>query len=161
MKYESGMELKDIYVWVWGIFRTWRSLHPPSPAASSPPTAVMLWMLCEIDTADQVFVCVCACLPAVVAVEVIRVVGVILEQQRLLLNNGVTLLTDVLAEATSFLSVVAWTTQVPEESVRNKWEKEEEERRILIRSHAPQGSFCLHSHIMKHYLSCVIQVLQR
>lgn len=56
----------------------------------------------------------CVYLPAVVAVEVIRVVRVILEQERLLLNNGVTLLTDVLAEASSFLSVVTWTTQVPD-----------------------------------------------
>lgn len=56
---------------------------------------------------------------AVVAVEVIRVIGVILEQKRLLVNNGVTLLTDVLAKAPSFLSVVAWTTQVPS-SILNK-----------------------------------------
>lgn len=56
----------------------------------------------------------CVCLPAVVAVEVIRVVGVIFEQQRLLLNNGMTLLTDVLAKAPSFFSVVTGTTQVPD-----------------------------------------------
>ena len=56
----------------------------------------------------------CARLPAVVAVEVIRVVRVILEQEGLLLNNGVALLTDVLAEAPSFLPVVTWTTQVPD-----------------------------------------------
>lgn len=55
-------------------------------------------------------------LPAVVAVEVIRVVGVILEQKGLLFNDGVTLLANVLAEATSFLSVVARTTQVPDSS---------------------------------------------
>lgn len=58
--------------------------------------------------------------PAVVAVEVVRVVGVVLEQQRLLLNDGVTLLTDVLAQAPSFLPVVAWTTQVPEGDVKKK-----------------------------------------
>lgn len=46
-------------------------------------------------------------LPAVVAVEVIGVVGVILEQERLLLNDGVTLLADVLSETPSLLSVVA------------------------------------------------------
>lgn len=56
----------------------------------------------------------CACLPAVVAVEVIRVVRIILEQQRLLLNNGVALLADVLAKAPGFLSIVTWTTQVPD-----------------------------------------------
>lgn len=56
----------------------------------------------------------CACLPAVVTVEVIRVVGVVLEQQRLLINYGMALLTDVLAQAPSFLSVVAWTAQVPD-----------------------------------------------
>ncbi len=67
-----------------------------------------------------VCVCVCACLPAVVAVEVIRVVGVVLEQQRLLLDDGVTLLTDVLAEAPGFLSIVTWTTQVPDGRQRNR-----------------------------------------
>lgn len=53
-------------------------------------------------------------LPAVIAVEVIRVVGVILEQQRSLVYNCVTLLTDVLAKAPSFLPVVTRTTQVPD-----------------------------------------------
>lgn len=62
----------------------------------------------------------CQLLTAVVAVEVIRVVRIILEQQRLLLNNGVTLLADVLAEAPSFLPVVAWTTQVPDGRGRNR-----------------------------------------
>lgn len=57
--------------------------------------------------------CVHALSPAVVAVEVIRMVGVVLEQQRMLFNDGVTLLTDVLAQATSLLSVVTRTTQVP------------------------------------------------
>lgn len=62
----------------------------------------------------------CACLPAVVAVEVIGVVGVILEQEWLLFNNGVTLLTDVLAKAPSFLSVVTRTTQVPDGRERDR-----------------------------------------
>lgn len=66
------------------------------------------------------FACVCVCLPAVVAVEVIGVVRVVLEKKRLLLNDGVTLLTDVLAEAPSFLSVVARTTQVPDRRGGNR-----------------------------------------
>ena len=78
-------------------------------------------MICETDTVSQVFAC--ACLPAVVAVKVIRVVGVILKQQRLLVNNSVTLLTDVLAKAPSFLSVVTWTTQVPDRREREKYRK--------------------------------------
>lgn len=52
--------------------------------------------------------------PAVVAVEVVRVVGVVLKDQRLLLDDGVTLLADVLAQAAGFLPVVARPTQVPE-----------------------------------------------
>lgn len=50
--------------------------------------------------------------PAVVAVEVIRVIRVVLEQQRLLVDDGVALLTDVLAETPSLLSVVARAAQV-------------------------------------------------
>lgn len=52
--------------------------------------------------------------PAVVAVEVVRVVGVVLKDQRLLFDDGVTLLADVLAQAAGFLTVVARPTQVPE-----------------------------------------------
>lgn len=52
--------------------------------------------------------------PTVVAVEVIRVVGVVLKDQGLLLDDGVTLLADVLAQAAGFLTVVARPTQVPE-----------------------------------------------
>lgn len=75
-------------------------------------------MIRDTDTAGQIRVC--ACLPAIVAVEVIRVVGVILEQEWLLFNNGVTLLADVLAEAPSFLSVVTWTTEVPDGGEKNR-----------------------------------------
>lgn len=63
---------------------------------------------------------VCACLPAVVAVEVIRVVRVILKQQRLLINDSVAFLADVLAKAPSFLSVVTWPTQMPDEGERDR-----------------------------------------
>lgn len=52
--------------------------------------------------------------PAVVAVEVVRVVGVILEDQWLLFDDGVTLLANILAQAASFLAVVARPAQVPE-----------------------------------------------
>lgn len=51
--------------------------------------------------------------PAVVAVEVIGVVGVVLEEEGLLLDDGVALLADVLAEAAGFLPVVTRTAQVP------------------------------------------------
>lgn len=40
-------------------------------------------------------------------------IGVVLEDQRLLLDDGVALLADVLAEAASFLAVMARATQVP------------------------------------------------
>lgn len=64
--------------------------------------------------------CVRVRLPAVVAVKVIRVIGVILEQQMLLLDDGVTLLADVFAETPSFLAVVTWATQVPGGTVWNR-----------------------------------------
>lgn len=51
--------------------------------------------------------------PAVVAVEVVRVVGVVLKDQRLLFDDGVTLLADILAQAAGFLTVMARPTQVP------------------------------------------------
>lgn len=53
-------------------------------------------------------------LPAVVAVEVVRVVGVVLKDQRLFFDDGVTLLADILPQAAGFLTVVARPTQVPE-----------------------------------------------
>lgn len=74
-------------------------------------------------------VCLCACLPAVVAVEVVRVVGVVLEEQRLLLDDGVTLLADVLAQSPSFLPVVTRTTQVPDGGKTEKNKKKALPRR--------------------------------
>ena len=50
--------------------------------------------------------------PAVAAVEVVGVVRVVLEDEGLLLDDGVALLTDVLPQAASLLSVVTRTTQV-------------------------------------------------
>lgn len=41
-------------------------------------------------------------------------IGVILKDQRLLFNDGMALLADILAQATSFLAVMARPTQVPE-----------------------------------------------
>lgn len=61
----------------------------------------------------------CQLLTAVVAVEVVRVVRVIFEQQRLLLDDGVTLLADVLAKAAGLLPVMARTAQMPA-SILNK-----------------------------------------
>lgn len=52
-------------------------------------------------------------LPAVGAVEVVRVVGVVLEYQRLLINDGMTLLADVFSKASGFLTVVTGATQMP------------------------------------------------
>lgn len=52
-------------------------------------------------------------LPTIVAVEVVWVIGVILKDQWLLFNDGMALLADVLAQATSLLSVMARATQVP------------------------------------------------
>lgn len=44
----------------------------------------------------------------------VRVVGVILEDQRPLFDDGVTLLANILAQAASLLAVVARPAQVPE-----------------------------------------------
>lgn len=40
-------------------------------------------------------------------------IWVVLEDQRLLLNDGVALLANILAQATGFLTVMTWATQVP------------------------------------------------
>lgn len=102
------------------------------------------------------------CLPAVVAVEVVGVVGVVLEQQRLLLNDGVTLLTDVLAETPSFLPVVTRTTQVPD----GKKTRKKKNKKTLIRhshgdkrrgkpfTHRPSG-ILNKSHVGEHSLADV------
>ena len=52
-------------------------------------------------------------IPAVGAVEVIRVVGVIPEHEGLLIDDQVAPLTDVLAQALGLLAVVARTAQMP------------------------------------------------
>lgn len=44
----------------------------------------------------------------------VRVIGVILKDQRLLFNDGMALLADILSKAASFLTVVARATQMPE-----------------------------------------------
>jgi hypothetical protein len=62
----------------------------------------------------SMYVCVLRAAPAIVAAEMIRVVGVIFEEKWLLLDDGVTLLTHVLAHPTGLLTVVARTTQVPD-----------------------------------------------
>lgn len=40
-------------------------------------------------------------------------IGVILKDQWLLINDGMALLADILSQATGFLTVMAWATQVP------------------------------------------------
>lgn len=50
--------------------------------------------------------------PAVGTVEVVRMVWVVLENQGLLVNDGVALLADVLPQASGFLSIVTGATQV-------------------------------------------------
>ncbi len=50
--------------------------------------------------------------PAVIAVEVVRMVRVILENQRDVINDGLTFLADVLPQTVSLLTVVTRTAQV-------------------------------------------------
>lgn len=57
------------------------------------------------------------------------VIGVILKDQRLLLNDGMALLADIFAQATGFLSIMARATQVPE--VRGGEQNESVSRQIL------------------------------
>lgn len=52
--------------------------------------------------------------PTVAAVEVVWVIRIILKHQWLLFNDGMALLADIFAQATSFLAVMTWATQVPE-----------------------------------------------
>ena len=58
-------------------------------------------------------------LPAVGAGEVVWMVGVVLEYQWLLIDDGVALLADVFAEAPGFLPVMTGATQVPKQSHRS------------------------------------------
>ena len=55
-------------------------------------------------------------IPAVGTVEVVWMVRVVLEYQRLLVNDGVTLLADVFPKASGFLSVMAGATQVSKQT---------------------------------------------
>lgn len=55
----------------------------------------------------------CQLPPAVGAVEVVRVIGVVLKDQWLLFDDGMALLADVLAQASGFLAVMARPAQVP------------------------------------------------
>ena len=48
------------------------------------------------------------------------VIGIILKDQWLLFNDGVALLADILAQATSLLTVMARTAKVPEVKDENK-----------------------------------------
>lgn len=53
-------------------------------------------------------------LPAVCTVEVIRVVRIIFEYERLFVNNGVALLANVLSQASGLFPVMARTAEMPE-----------------------------------------------
>lgn len=57
--------------------------------------------------------------PAVAAVEVIRMVGVVLKDERLLINDGVALLTNVLPKTASLLTVMTRATQVAVKHTRS------------------------------------------
>lgn len=58
-------------------------------------------------------------LPTVGAAEVVRVVGIILEHEGLLINGEVTPLADEFAQALGLLTVVARPAEVPVEGKRN------------------------------------------
>lgn len=51
-------------------------------------------------------------IPAVGTVEVVWMVRVILEDQRLFINDGMAFLADVFSKASGLFTVMAWTTQV-------------------------------------------------
>lgn len=53
-------------------------------------------------------------LPAVCTVEVIRVIRIVFEYERLFINNGMTLLANVLSQASGFFPVMARTAEMPE-----------------------------------------------
>lgn len=63
----------------------------------------------------------CWVLPTVAAVKVIRVVWIILEDKWLFIYDGVTLLANILAKATSSLTDVAWTAQMSVKCIYNSY----------------------------------------
>lgn len=67
----------------------------------------------------------------------VRVIGIILKDQWLLFNDGMALLADVLAQAASFLAVMARATQVSDVEM----EKEGRESGVSTRSLQPQIMF--------------------
>lgn len=86
-------------------------------------------------------------------------IRVILEDQRLLLNNGVALLANVLAQAAGFLAVVTRTTQMPGAEVRREGEHVErtfkaffEDSKCASVSILPAGIFD-EPHVCKHSLA--------
>lgn len=55
-------------------------------------------------------------IPAVGTVEVVWMVRVVLEYQRLLVNDGVAFLADVFSKAPGFLTIMTGATQMPKQS---------------------------------------------
>lgn len=83
---------------------------PPAGPTDGHPHLVMAWQAIELPL--QLPSIGCQLLPAVGTVEVVRMVWVVLENQGLLVNDGVALLADVLPQASGFLSIVTGATQV-------------------------------------------------
>lgn len=62
-------------------------------------------------------------LPAICTVEVIRVIRIIFEYERLFVNNGMTLLANVLSQASSFFPVMARTAEMSETAQKREISK--------------------------------------
>lgn len=89
-------------------------------------------------------------------------IRVVLEDQRLLLNNGVALLANVLAQAAGFLAVVTRATQMPATEARREGEhvertfraffEDKKKRKCASISILPAGIFD-EAHVCKHSLA--------
>lgn len=83
-----------------------------TPAGSADRHAHLIMAGEAVEFPFQLASVNCQLLTTVTAVEVVGMVGVVFENEGLFLDDGVTLLTDVLPEAPSFLTVMAWTAEM-------------------------------------------------
>lgn len=83
---------------------------PPTGATDRDPHLIMTWQTVQLSF--QLPGISSQLLPAVGTVEVVWMVRVILEDQRLFINDGMAFLANVFSKASGLFTVMAWTTQV-------------------------------------------------
>lgn len=83
---------------------------PPTSSTDGDPHLIMAWQAVQLPF--QLTGISSQLLPAVGTVEMVWMIRVILEYQRLLIDDGMALLADVFSKASGFLTIMTGTTQV-------------------------------------------------